>query len=152
MNSYRDRVLFWLLIAVQAAGSQTLVWFGLPIYHRLQSAEHRGASPKEFALAIAAVLAMQLAHWPALALRRRLEFRRNVVLGHVLIWIGELSLFFIGALSTLILFDRFAELEFAFWKPFALAMMLFAITSYKYQLMSLGEVLIKAAPGKPTNQ
>ena len=149
MSTSRDRILFWCLLAAQAAGSQTLIWIGLPIYHRLQSAEHRGASPQEFALALVAIAVMQVGHWWALRLKRRLRFRRNIVLGHVLIWLGELSLLFTVALASLILFDRFGELEFALWKPLILAAMLFAITCYKYQLKSLGEAMIHAEPEAP---
>lgn len=140
------RILFWCCLAAQAAGSQIIIWVGVPVYHRLHSGVNEGASPKEFALALAATVLMQSAHWIALPLRQRLRFRRNVVLGHVLVWIGELSLFFAAALATVILFDRFGELELVLWKPFALAAILFAVTSYKYQMMSLGTAMIEAEP------
>ena len=44
--------------------------------------------------------------------------RRNVVLGHVLVFIGELSMFFVSALAVVILFDRGTELGFVLWKVF----------------------------------
>ena len=87
---------------------------------------------------------MQACHWPSIGLRRRIDFRRNVVLGHVLIWIGELSLFFSAALATLIVFDRYGEVEWLWWKVLIMAAILFAVTSYKYQLMSIGEAMIEA--------
>ena len=146
MNHSNAKILFWCCLAAQAAGSQIIIWVGVPIYHRLHSGVNEGASPKEFVLALAAVAVMQVAHWIALPLRQRLRFRRNVVLGHVLVWIGELSLFFIAALATVIVFDRFHELEFAWWKALILAAMLFAVTSYKYQLMSLGTAMIETKP------
>lgn len=49
-----------------------------------------------------------------------------------------------AALATLIVFDRFGEGPWPWWKASALAAILFAITSYKYQLMSPGEALIEA--------
>jgi hypothetical protein len=63
-------------------------------------------------LAIVAVIVMQVAHWIAFRLRPQLRFRRNVLVGHVLVFIGELSLFFIDALAVVILFDRGAVLDF----------------------------------------
>lgn len=146
MNSSRDRILFWCLIAAQAAGSQVVIWSGVPIYKRLRSAAGEGIAPKEVVLVLAAVVLMQTSHWFALSLGRRLQFRRNIVLGHVLIWIGELSLFFIAAVATIILFDRFGEWEFVLWKALLLAATLFAVTSYKYQLMSLGTAMIETEP------
>ena len=93
MNSSRDRILFWCLLAAQAAGSQIIIWTGVPIYQRLHVPGRGGATPKELAIALAAVALMQLSYWLALPLKQRLRFRRNVVLGHVLVCIGELSLF-----------------------------------------------------------
>ena len=143
MNSSRDRALFWLLLAGQAVGSQILIWGGIPVYHRLRSVPE-GATFVELAIALAAVVLMQACHWPALALRRRLEFRRNAVLGHVLICIGELSLFFIAALTALIVFDHFGELQWTLWKVLILAATVFSISGYKYQIMSLGQTMIEA--------
>lgn len=151
MNSARDRILFWCLIAGQAVGSQILIWGGLPVYQRLRSTAE-GATASEFAIAFAAVALMQACHWPALALTRRLEFGRNVVLGHVLVCIGELSLFFVAALTASIAFDHFKELKLTLWKLFMLGAMVFAISAYKYQLMSLGESMIEAEPDDSTEQ
>ena len=157
MNPARDRTMFWCLIAGQAAGSQFLIWSSVPVYHGIRTGAIQGASASQFGMALAAVAVMQACHWPALALRRGLQFRRNVALGHVLVWIGELSLFFSAALATLIMFDRFGEVEWIWWKMITLAAVLFAITSYKYQLMSLGEKLIESEeqsstrPASPPN-
>jgi hypothetical protein len=103
-----------------------------------------GAYNSELITAVVAVALMQATHWPALSLRRRLQFRPNAFLGHILICIGELSLFFTAALATIILFDRFGELQFSVGKTCVLAAILFSITSYKYQLMSLGDLMIES--------
>jgi hypothetical protein len=92
---------------------------------------------------------MQVAHWLALPLKRRLRFRRNVLLGHVLVMIGEFSLFFSAALVTFALFDRFGELKLGPLKLLILAVMLFAVSSYKYLLMSVGEAMNEAEPEAP---
>ena len=42
MNSSRNKILFWCLIAVEAAGSQVILWNGLPIYRRLLSRLYSG--------------------------------------------------------------------------------------------------------------
>ena len=34
MNSSRDKILFWCLIFAEAAGSQAILWNGIPIYRR----------------------------------------------------------------------------------------------------------------------
>lgn len=146
MNASRDKMLFWCLIAVQAAGSQAILWNGIPIYRRLLSSGTEGAGPKDFVLAIIVVIVMQVAHWIAFRLRPQLRFRRNVVLGYVLVFIGELSLFFVSALAVIILFDRSAQLDFSLWKVLVLVAVLFAICTYKYQLSKLGDSVIDGQP------
>jgi uncharacterized membrane protein YwaF len=93
---------------------------------------------------VVAVLLMQVGHWLAFRLKPRLQFRRNVLLGHVLVFIAELSLFFANALAVVILFDRMGELEFALWKVIILLAILFAICCYKHQLAALGDLMIES--------
>jgi hypothetical protein len=107
MNSSRDRLTFWCCIAAEAAGSQIILWKGIPVYWRLQ-------------------------------------FRRNVLLGHVLFCIGEMSLFFVNALAVVVLLDRFVELQFVLWKVIVLLAILFAICCYKHQLATVGELMIES--------
>ena len=144
----REEIQFWCWLATQAACSQFLIWYGVPIYRRLHAADPQGATPTDLALVLVAVVVMQSAYWLAFRVQPRVRFGRNVVLGHGLIWIGELSLFFSAAVAVFILFDRGGELEFTFWKLFTLAAILFAVSCYKHQLMSLGDTLINAEAGK----
>ena len=75
MNSSRDKILFWCLLAAEAAGSQAILWNGIPIYRRLLSPGTEGAGSKDFVLATIAVIVMQVAHWVAFRLRPQLRFR-----------------------------------------------------------------------------
>ena len=145
MNATRNKILFWCLLAAEAAGSQVILWNGIPIYRRL-SAGTEGAVSTNFVWAAIVVIVMQVAHWVAFRLRPRLQFRRNVFLGYVLVFIGELSMFFINALAVVILIDRGAELDFVLWKVLVLVALLFAVFTYKYQLSKLGDSIIEGQP------
>lgn len=134
------------MLAAEAAGAQAILWNGLPIYRRLLSPGTAGAGPNDFVLAIIVVIIMQVAHWVAFRLRPKLRFRRNVFLGYVLVFIGELSLFFVNALAVVILIDRGAELDFVLWKVLVLVAIVFAIFAYKNQLSKLGESMIEGQP------
>ena len=144
MNRTRDRVLFWCFLAAEGVGSQIILWKGIPIYRRLLSDGAQGAGTSDFVWAVVAVLLMQVGHWLAFRLRPRLQFRRNVVLGHVLNYIGELSLFFANALAVVILFDRMGELHLTVWKVIILMAILFAVCCYKHQLETLGDLMIES--------
>lgn len=122
-----------------------MLWTGIPAYLRLRTSAG-AATLTEFALGLAAAVLMQMTYWPAYALQQHLRFRRNVVLGHVLVVIGEVSLFFTAALATVVAFDRFGEGEWVPWKLLILAAILFAASCYKRQLKALGESLIESPP------
>jgi hypothetical protein len=147
MKASSNDILFWCLLAVQFAGNQLILLGGLPIYQRLLTPGGHGVSTWEVTIAIAAVIVMQAAHWPATRLRQTLRFRRNVILGHILNWLGELSIFFTAALCTIIAFNRFGEAPLALWKLSGLAAITFAVSAYKYQIMSVGAALIEGDRG-----
>jgi hypothetical protein len=147
MKASSNEILFWCLLAVQFAGMQMILWGGLPIYQHLLTPGRHGASAADVAIALAAVIVMQAAHWPAARLRQALRFQRNVVLGHILNWLGELSIFFTAALCTLIVFNGFGEAALALWKLFGLAAVTFAVSAYKYQIMSVGGAMIEGDRG-----
>ncbi len=138
-----DNTLFWWLLGVQFAGMQMILWGGLPIYRRLLMPNGQGATVTEIAIAVAAVAVMQAAHWPAERLRRTLRFQRNAILGHILNWLGELSIFFTAALSAIIVFNHVGEGPSALWRLVGLAAVTFAVSAYKYQIMSVGGALIE---------
>lgn len=144
MNSSRDRLTFWCCIAAEGVGSQIILWKGVPIYRRLLSDGAQGGGTADFVWAVMAVLLMHVGHWLAFRLKPRLQFRRNVLLGHVLIFISELSLFFANALAVVILFDRMGELQFSLWKVIILVAILFAICCYKHQLTAIGDSMIES--------
>ena len=151
MNDLRDKMLFWCLLLVQTIGAQIFLWGELPAFQRLQAfglgdtavQSHAGTL---IAIAVVATIVMQSAHWPATWLRRKLRFRRNAVLGKFLNWFGELSIFFAAALSSLLLFNRLGHGPIDPWYALVLAGVTFAVSSYKYQLMSVGAAMIEGEP------
>ena len=108
--------------------------------------ERKAPAQRTLFWATIVVIVMQVAHWVAFRLRPQLRFRRNVFLGYVLVFIGELSMFFINALAVVILIDRGAELDFVLWKVLILVALLFAVFTYKYQLSKLGDSIIGGQP------
>jgi hypothetical protein len=62
MNASRNKILFWCLLAAEAAGSQVILWNGIPIYRRL-SAGTEGAGSTNFVWAAIVIIVMQVAHW-----------------------------------------------------------------------------------------
>ena len=146
MNPSRDKTVFWCLLAVQAAGGNIILWKGIPVYRRLLTPGPQGADFGTFALALGAVFFMQVGYWLAFRIQQRLRFQKNVLLGHMLLCLGELSFFFANALAAVILFERLEEVVLVPWKLVVLAAILFAVFCYKHQLETLGERMIEGEP------
>lgn len=129
------------LVALQMAGSQFMLWTGLPVYRRLMTDDLHAAGTRDLLLAVAAALIMLVAYWQARRLQPRLEFGHRPLLGHVLLFLGEASFFFAGALAAVVLFERTGRPEFIWWKLLVLFAILFASFCHKHQLETLGRRL-----------
>ena len=137
------KLLFWCAIAAQVAGSQIIIWDRRPLYQRLVTGATNVGSAKDCTLGFMAIVVMQLGYWLAYRLQPYLRFRRNVLVGHLLCCIGEVSFLFVAALGTIVLLDRWHELQFVLWKAGMLVGMIFASYCYERQLVGLGERMLK---------
>jgi hypothetical protein len=89
-------------------------------------------------------------YWYARRLQPRIRFRYQVVLGHVLLCVSEVSFFFVSALATVAAFDHWKRSQFVPWKAMLLVCAIFAFFCYKRQLASVGDALLEIQPEKAT--
>lgn len=132
--------LNWLLFAGESTGALMILWNGVPIHTRLlmgQSAQQAG--PRIFVLGAVAVILIQSAYWIRLRCFPPLRFRRQLVLGHAIQFLGRLSFVFIGGMFSVVFFTRFESLEFSIWKVLFLLVVLFSLFCYTLDLDRLGK-------------
>ena len=146
MNGSASKRVFWCAIIAQVIGAQVFFWDALPDYRELTAGVVEVGTPKDFALAMVGILAMQSAYWYARRLQPQIRFRHRVVLGHVFLCVSEVSFFFVSALATVAMFDHWRRSQFVFWKLMLLASALFAFFCYKRQLASVGDALLEIEP------
>ena len=89
-----SKVLFWCAIVAQVIGAQLIIWYGRPLYQRLVTGATNLGSAKDYALGFTAILIMQVGYWFAYRLQPHLRFRRNVLVGHLVCCVGEVSFLF----------------------------------------------------------
>jgi len=147
MNGSANKPLFWCAIIAQVAGAQVFFWDALPDYRELTAGGQVAGTPKDFAVALFGLVVMQSAYWYARNLQPHIQFRRRVVLGHVLLCVSEVSFFFVSALATVAMFDHWKRSEFVLWKLMLLLSAIFAFFCYKRQLAGVGDALLEAHPG-----
>jgi hypothetical protein len=100
-------------------------------------------TPRDFALAVLGIVIMQLGYWISRDLQSQMQFGHRVILGHVLLCVAEVSIFFISALATVAVFDHWRRSQFVLWKFMFLATAIFAFFCYKRQLASLGDAMLE---------
>lgn len=67
-----------------------------------------------------------------------------VLLGQVVLFVGEASFVFVSALATVIFFERWNEVEFSLGRLIVFVSILFAVFCYKTQLESLGHAMCES--------
>ena len=122
-----------------------ILWHGVPIYRRLLIGETaKGAHVSVFVLSAVAVVLIQIAYWIRLRCFPPPRFNRQLVLGHVIQFVGRLSFVFIGGMFGVVFFARFHELEFSVWKTLSLLAVLFSMFCYTLELDRLGKAFCEA--------
>ncbi len=117
-----------------------------PDYKELTAGEVVVGTPRDFAVAVFGLVIMQSAYWHARGLQPQIRFRRRVVLGHVLLCVSEVSVFFFSALATVAMFDHWKRSQFVLWKLMLLVSATFAFFCYKRQYASVGDALLETKP------
>lgn len=109
--------LSWLLFTAESMGALIILWNGVPIHQRLLTGRTaQEAGPRVFVLGVVAVILVQSAYWIRLRCFPPLRFKRQLVLGHAIQFLGRLSFVFIGGMFSVVFFAHFEELEFSIWK------------------------------------
>src|SRR5438876_12251995 len=137
--------LNWLLFAGESTGALIILWNGVPIHQRLlmgHTTQQAGSSV--FVLGALAVILIQSTYWIRLRCFPPLRFKRHLVLGHAIQFLGRLSFVFIGGMFSVVFFTRFQQLEFSVWKASVLLAVLFSMFCYALDLDRLGKAFSEA--------
>jgi len=137
--------LSWLLFIAESTGALMILWNGVPIHQRLlMGSTAQQAGPSVFVLGALAVILIQSTYWIRLRCFPPLRFKRHLVLGHAIQFLGRLSFVFIGGMFSVVFFTRFEELEFSIWKVLFLLVVLFSLFCYTLDLDRLGKAFWEA--------
>src|SRR5438876_11051444 len=137
--------LNWLLFTAESTGALMILWNGVPIHQRLLMGHTaQQADPRIFVLGAVAVILIQSAYWIRLRCFPPLRFKRQLVLGHAIQFLGRLSFVFIGGMFSVVFFTRFQQLEFSVWKASVLLAVLFSMFCYALDLDRLGKAFSEA--------
>jgi hypothetical protein len=137
--------LNWLLFTAESVGALIILWNGAPIHQRLLMGHTaQQADARVFVLGAVAVILIQSAYWIRLRCFPPLRFKRQLVLGHAIQFLGRLSFVFIGGMFSVVFFTQFEALEFSVWKILFLLVVLFSLFCYTLDLDRLGKAFTEA--------
>jgi hypothetical protein len=113
MSNERPKAkLYLVLFAVQVLGALTFVWQELPEFRQVavDSGKQLPYNASSDLMTVGILLVMQIAFWYR-QLHVPIPFRRpNVILNHVLLFLGRLSFIFGSALFSVVVFRHLPEL------------------------------------------
>jgi hypothetical protein len=136
----RNICLYWLLLSTESAGAVLILWNAVPIYRRFLVGS---TEPESYVLAwaILAVLLIQVAYWSGMRIFPSFRVGKQIVLGHVVLFLARLNFVFVGAFSSVVFFVRFRELQFSLWRGSLLLAVLFSMFCYTLELERFGRSL-----------
>jgi hypothetical protein len=111
-NEHRKAAIYLFLLAVQIFGAFTFIWQQLPSFRQVavNPGEQLPYDAASDLMTIGTLFVMQISFWYRL-LRIPIPFRRpNLILNHVLLFLGRLSFIFGSALFAVVAFRHVPEL------------------------------------------
>jgi hypothetical protein len=149
LNHRSQVVVYLLLLAAQVVGSMFVMWNELPAFKQLLTNPGKQLlyEPQEYFQVTGSFFVMQAAYWYRLW-RVPIPFQGlNIILNHLLLFLGRLSFIFGGALFSVIFFRHLPELgsNFDIWLMALNGLMfggtLFALFCLALELERLGHAL-----------
>ncbi len=137
---------YWLLLACQSAGVGIILWMGVPIYRRLLlGAPDTGPKLSVTCWALIALALVQPAYWMARRIPPVVGGGPRPFLGHVVQFLGRLTIIYVGGMFAAVFYVRYHELQLAFWREAMLIAILFSVFCYTKELERLGQALMEPA-------
>jgi hypothetical protein len=133
---------YLMFVAVQTVGFGIVMANSAPIYRQMAGdfSKHQ-PQPGILWWAVAAVILIQTAYWLRVRLQPALPRGGNVVLAHLVLFIGRLSFILGSSTFTVMFLVRFAELSLPPQRVLMVLALLFSMFCFTLELEQLGRAL-----------
>lgn len=133
---------YFAFVAVQAIGFGIVMVNGVPLYRQMAS-DFSKHQPQRGVLwwALAAVVLIQAAYWLRVRLQPALPRGGNVVLAHLISFVGRLSFILGSSTFTVMFLVRFEELSLPPHRVLMVLALLFSLFCFTLELEQLGRAL-----------
>ena len=149
---FRKAFSYWSLFALETLGESIIIWQVIPPYRRLFSDEpHASESLLGLAIWLLVGSAMvQTGYWLNRPLGIRGEFRRHVLVGHLVNFVGRLNMILVGGIFAATFIIRLNVNDPSIVNAVLLLFVLFSAFLYTAELERLGAHLLGTSKSTPS--
>ena len=132
-----------VLLVMELCGAAVILWHGVPIYRELLAGNFNGAQPLVKLWATGATALIQIGYWLRYLHHASLSLPRQVLIGHVLMFMARLNLIFTGGVFSAVFFVRFDKVRFSLSGTGLLFMILFSMFCLTLDVERIGAAFLK---------
>lgn len=134
--------IYWLLFTIQSVGALIVLAKGVPFYRQLESnfANHQPYAGIIW-WAVASCLLMQGGYWLRVWLRPPFPSFKNIVIGHVIAFIAQLSFILASSVFAVVFLVQFDKLSLPFHRTCMMMLLLFSLFCWSQELEKLAKEL-----------
>jgi len=132
-----------VLLVMELCGATIILWHGVPIYRELLAGNFNGAQPLVKLWATGATASIQIGYWLRYLHHASLSPPRQVLIGHVLMFMARLNLIFTGGVFSAVFFVRFDQVRFSLSGTGLLFMILFSMFCLTLDVECIGTAFLK---------
>jgi hypothetical protein len=132
-----------VLLVLELCGAAVVLWHGVPIYRELLAGNFNQAEPLVRLWVAVATALIQAGYWLRYLHQASPSLPRQVLAGHVLMFLARLNLIFTGGVFSAVFFVRFDQAKFSFSGTGLLFMVLFSMFCVTLDVERIGAAFLK---------
>jgi hypothetical protein len=132
-----------VFLVLELCGAAAIFWHGVPIYRELLAGNFNQAEPAVRLWATLATASIQTGYWFRYLRRATPSLRRQVFIGHVLMFLARLNFIFTGGVFSAVFFVRFDQVKFSLSGTGLLFAVLFSMFCVTLDFERIGVAFLK---------
>ena len=132
-----------LLLVLELCGATAIFWHGVPIYRELLAGNFNQAEPLVRLWGTVATVLIQIGYWFRYLHPTLPSLPRQVLIGHVLMFLARLNFIFTSGVFSTVFFLRFDQVKFSLSGTGLLLMILFSMFCVTLDVERIGVAFLK---------
>jgi hypothetical protein len=131
-----------ILLGLELCGAGIVLWHGVPIYRELLAGNFNQAEPLVKLWVALATALIQIGYWLRYLHQTLPALPRQVLIGHILMFLARLNFIFTGGVFSAVFFVRFDQVKFSVSGTGLLILILFSMFCVSLDLERVGQAFL----------